>query len=145
VTLNIDGHSLTLADVARVAKDPAEGVALSPSGRAQLEAARALVERKIAGGERVYGVTTGFGRLAEVVIPEDQRVALQVNVIRSHAAGFGPTSSREAVRALSSRLDSEHDALHEVMDCLAEMIWNAQRHGAPFDNAGYLDCLERKR
>ena len=56
-----------------------------------------------------------------------------------------PPGIREAVRALSSRLDSEHDALHEVMDCLAEMIWNAQRHGAAFDNAAYLDCLARKR
>jgi hypothetical protein len=56
-----------------------------------------------------------------------------------------PPGIREAVRALASRLDSEHEALHEVMDCLAEMIWNAQRHGAPFDNAAYLDCLARKR
>jgi hypothetical protein len=56
-----------------------------------------------------------------------------------------PPGIREAVRALAQRLDSEHDALHEVMDCLAEMIWNAQRHGAPFDNAAYLDCLARKR
>ena len=100
MTITIDGHSLTLEDVARVARDPAEKVALAPSGRAQLEAARKVVETLIAAGQRVYGVTTGFGRLAEVVIPEDQRVALQVNVIRSHAAGFGPTASQGAVRAL---------------------------------------------
>ena len=56
-----------------------------------------------------------------------------------------PPGIREAVRALASRLDSEHDALHEVMDCLAEVIWNAQRHGTGFDNAAYLECLARKR
>jgi len=56
-----------------------------------------------------------------------------------------PPGIRGAIQALARRLDSEHDALHEVMDCLAEMIWNAQRHGAAFDNAAYLDCLARKR
>ena len=56
-----------------------------------------------------------------------------------------PPGIRDALQALARRLDSEHDALHEVMDCLAEMIWNAQRHGAAFDNAAYLDCLARKR
>ena len=55
-----------------------------------------------------------------------------------------PPGIREAVRALASRLDSEHDAMHEVMDCLAEVIWNAQRHGVPFDNISYLDCIRRK-
>jgi len=98
--LNIDGHSLTLEDVGRVASDPAFTVALAPGGRAALEAARQVIEARVAAGERVYGVTTGFGRLAEVVIPPDQRVALQVNVIRSHAAGFGAPADRDVVRAL---------------------------------------------
>lgn len=55
-----------------------------------------------------------------------------------------PAGIREAVRMLARRLDSEHDARHEVMECLAEMIWQAQRHGGAFDNALYLDCLRRK-
>jgi len=55
-----------------------------------------------------------------------------------------PPGIREAVRALASRLDSEHDAMHEVMDCLAEVVWQAQRHARPFDNAAYLDCLRGK-
>jgi histidine ammonia-lyase len=98
--LSLDGHSLTLEDVALVAAGPAARVSLAPAGRAALEAARRVVETRVAAGEHLYGVTTGFGRLAEVVIPPDQRVALQVNVIRSHAAGFGAPASREAVRAL---------------------------------------------
>jgi len=56
-----------------------------------------------------------------------------------------PPGIRAAVDALARRHDSAHDARHDVMDCLAEMIWNAQRHGAAFDNAAYLDCLQRKR
>lgn len=98
--INLDGHSLTLEDVALVASDPSVKVGLAPRGRAQLEAARKVVEDLVGAGERVYGVTTGFGRLAELVIQADQRVALQVNVIRSHAAGFGETVPRGAVRAL---------------------------------------------
>ena len=55
-----------------------------------------------------------------------------------------PPGIRDAVQALARRHDSAHDARHDVMDCLAEVIWNAQRHGAAFDNAAYLDCLRRK-
>ena len=97
--VTLTGHDLTLEEVARVAVHGAR-VALAPAGRAALEASRRVVEARIAAGERVYGVTTGFGRLAEVVIPPDQQVALQRNVIVSHAAGFGAPLSREAVRAL---------------------------------------------
>ena len=56
-----------------------------------------------------------------------------------------PPGIRAAVESLARRHDSAHDARHDVMDCLAEVIWNAQRHGAPFDNAAYLECLARKR
>jgi uncharacterized protein DUF1841 len=55
-----------------------------------------------------------------------------------------PPGIREAVRALETRRGSAHEARHEVMDCLAEAIWQAQRHGSGFDNAVYLDCLRRK-
>ena len=55
-----------------------------------------------------------------------------------------PPGIRAAVDALARRHGSMHDALHDVMDCLAESIWNAQRHGAAFDNAAYLGCLARK-
>ena len=47
-------------------------------------------------------------------------------------------------RALARQRGSEHDARHDVMDCLAEVIWNAQRYGTAFDNASYLDCVRRK-
>jgi len=55
-----------------------------------------------------------------------------------------PPGIRAAVGTLARRHDSEHAARHDVMECLAEMIWNAQRHGSAFDNAAYLDCLQRK-
>jgi len=55
-----------------------------------------------------------------------------------------PPGIRAAVEALAERRGSMHEARHEVMDCLAEVIWQAQRHGTGFDNAAYLDCLLRK-
>ena len=56
-----------------------------------------------------------------------------------------PPGIRAAVESLARRHDSPHAARHDVMDCLAEVIWNAQRHGVAFDNASYLECLERKQ
>ena len=55
-----------------------------------------------------------------------------------------PPGIRAAVQRLARKLDSEHEARHAVMDCLAEVIWQAQRNGIAFDNAAYLGCLERK-
>ena len=55
-----------------------------------------------------------------------------------------PPGIRDAVGALARKHDSAHDARHDVMDCLAEMVWNAQRHGTGFDNEAYLDCVRRK-
>lgn len=55
-----------------------------------------------------------------------------------------PPGIRAALERLARRHGSAHDARHHVMECLAEVIWNAQRHGAPFDNGAYLRCLEEK-
>ena len=55
-----------------------------------------------------------------------------------------PAGIRAAVEALAIRRGSAHDARHDVLDCLAEMVWQAQRHGRAFDNAAYLDCLRAK-
>jgi hypothetical protein len=56
-----------------------------------------------------------------------------------------PPGIRSEIEALARRHGSMHDARHDVMDCLAEMIWNAQRHGAGFDNFAYLDCIRRRK
>ena len=55
-----------------------------------------------------------------------------------------PPGIRAAVEELARKRGSMHGARHDVMDCLAEAIWNAQRHGAAFDNESYLDCLKAK-
>ena len=55
-----------------------------------------------------------------------------------------PPGIRAAIERLATKRGSMHDARHDVMECLAEVIWQAQRNGAGFDNAIYLQCLERK-
>ena len=54
-----------------------------------------------------------------------------------------PPGIRAAVETLARKL-GPHGARHEVMECLAETVWQAQRNGAAFDNAAYLGCLARK-
>jgi histidine ammonia-lyase len=65
-----------------------------------MAAARGLVDRIGAGSSPVYGVSTGFGLLANTWIPADRRSDLQHALIRSHAAGMGSPVEKEVVRAM---------------------------------------------
>ncbi|GLC27533.1 histidine ammonia-lyase [Roseisolibacter agri] len=95
----IDGRALTLASLRAVADGSARAV-LSPEARARMLATRAVVDDIVARDAVVYGVTTGFGKLSEVAIPPDRLRALQVNLVRSHAAGVGTPLSTPEVRAM---------------------------------------------
>ncbi|MBA3854670.1 MAG: histidine ammonia-lyase, partial [Gemmatimonas sp.] len=97
--VTLDGHSLNLAAVADVA-DGGAVVSLAASARARMAQSRAIVETLAARGEAVYGVTTGFGKLSDIAIPADQLAQLQLNLIRSHAAGVGPRLDERYVRAM---------------------------------------------
>ncbi|NUQ19816.1 MAG: aromatic amino acid lyase, partial [Gemmatimonadaceae bacterium] len=98
-TIEIDGQSLTVDDVARFARAEAR-VELSASARARMAVTRRVVDGIVARNEVVYGVTTGFGKLSEVAIPPDRLAELQVNLVRSHAAGVGPLLPEREVRAM---------------------------------------------
>lgn len=98
--LHIDGRSLTLEDVDRVARGDEREVALSDDAAAAIDASRQVVERSLRESERIYGVTTGFGRLAEVLIPPTRRLEIQENLVRSHSSGFGAWLPREVGRAV---------------------------------------------
>ena len=65
-----------------------------------MQRVRDIVDRKLASGEAVYGVNTGFGKLSEMTIPLDRLAELQVNLVRSHAAGVGPLLPEDEVRAM---------------------------------------------
>src|SRR5688500_451869 len=94
----LDGAGLTLSDLLAIADDRAE-VGLAPDARARVVAARAIVEAKAGGDTPVYGVNTGFGNFAETRSDKADLAALQVNLLRSHAAGVGEPLPVRAVRA----------------------------------------------
>lgn len=98
-TISLDGRSLTIADVHAVA-DGGARVELDRSARAGMTSTREIVERLATAGEAVYGVTTGFGKLSDVAIPPDRLAELQVNLVRSHAAGVGPRLAEREARAM---------------------------------------------
>ncbi len=97
--IDLDGASLTLEDLARIAYDEAPA-RLTPTTAARVRASRDVVDTHAAAGNAVYGVNTGFGALADVKIPNEQLSALQLNLLRSHAAGVGDPLDIPVVRAL---------------------------------------------
>ncbi len=99
-SLLLDGHSLSIADVVRAARNPACRVGVRPAAFAALDASRARVERALASGQTIYGINTGFGKLANVRIAPSDLDRLQVNLVRSHAAGVGAPLPPEIVRGL---------------------------------------------
>ena len=90
---------MTLDALERIARDR-EPVGIAPEAAARVRASRAVVVDHLERKTPVYGVNTGFGALADVAIPADQLAALQLNLLRSHAAGVGEPLSVPAVRAL---------------------------------------------
>jgi histidine ammonia-lyase len=97
--LELDGQSLSLAEVARVARG-LEGVRLTERARARVNDARRAVERIIEESRVVYGVNTGFGKLSDVHIPQSELRELQLNLVRSHACGVGRALSEMETRAM---------------------------------------------
>jgi histidine ammonia-lyase len=103
VTVVLDGESLTLADVAAVARGR-EPVALSGEAIERMREARALVERVIARGDAVYGLTTGVGVRKRVPVPPNELDEFNRRLIVNHRTGSGPLAPEDVVRATMLRL-----------------------------------------
>jgi histidine ammonia-lyase len=97
--VELTGTGLSPGDVLAVAREGAQ-VALAPRARVAMEDSAAAVARLGARSEPAYGVSTGFGSLANVSIPVERRDELQRALVRSHAAGMGPPVEAEVVRAM---------------------------------------------
>lgn len=122
----LDGESLTRGDVAAIAFEQA-AVRLAESARRRVEAARAVVDAKAAGAEAVYGINTGFGSFAETRIAAAELEQLQVNLLRSHAAGVGELLAPAIVRAMmalrANVLARGHSGIRpETLDLLLTML-----------------------
>jgi histidine ammonia-lyase len=98
MTVTLRGAGLSESQVVAVARH-GEKVALSASARARMERSRARVQRAAGAREPVYGVSTGFGALAQTRVAPLRQPELQLALIRSHAAGMGEPVEGEVVRA----------------------------------------------
>lgn len=124
--LPIDGETLTLEQFLAVTRHGCP-VSLGPEARDRVASSRRAVERAVAAGRPIYGVTTGFGSLSTTVVPHDQARELQRSLIRSHASGTGHLLAREHVRGmLLLRLNSlarGHSGVRpELLERLAELL-----------------------
>jgi histidine ammonia-lyase len=95
----ISTHGATFADVVAIARDSAK-VVISKESLAAMQKSRDHVEALAASDTPVYGISTGFGALANRHVSTDLRTQLQRSLIRSHAAGVGAPVEVEVVRAL---------------------------------------------
>ncbi|MCR4316578.1 MAG: aromatic amino acid lyase [Planctomycetes bacterium] len=96
--LCIDGESLSIEDVVRVARNRVR-VKVADSAKSRIRRCRMVVEALLERREKVYGLTTGFGKLRDVAIEPEDAADLQVNLLRSHAAGTGRPFDEDVVRA----------------------------------------------
>jgi histidine ammonia-lyase len=96
--LALDGRSLTIDDVISVARH-GRPVVLAAGALRRMSRSRALVDLLLDRGEKVYGLTTGFGVLRDVAIKVEDTRTLQQRLIRSHAAGVGRPFAEDVVRA----------------------------------------------
>ena len=94
----LDGNSLDLDGLVAIAGGAEVG--LGEEGRKAVAASRRVVDHIVEKGDVVYGVNTGFGNFASVVIPDEKLTQLQYNLIRSHAAGVGRELDHQSCRAL---------------------------------------------
>ena len=97
--VHLDDHGVTIDDVIAVARRGAR-VDLTANALAGIAVSRARVEELASSPVPKYGISTGFGALANRHISPELRAQLQRSLIRSHAAGMGAHVEREVVRAL---------------------------------------------
>ena len=121
-TIQIDGDNLSFELLYRIVFDGAE-VELAAAARNKMLASRAVIERLIESGDAVYGVNTGFGKLASVRISREQIGELQVNLVRSHACGMGaPLSEHETRAMLALRANAIAKGFSGVRPVVAETL-----------------------
>src|SRR5512139_849475 len=124
--LPIDGASLDLAALEAVARE-GRPVRLADAARQAVRASRRVVDEAVSRGAVVYGVTTGFGSFADVHIPLDRLRELQLNLLRSHAAGvgapLGETETRDLLLLRANVLARGFSGVRpETLELLVELL-----------------------
>ncbi len=95
----IGDDTLDLLTFSRICQGEQE-VKLGQAARARIEKCDRFRRRLIDSDDRIYGVNTGFGKLADTVIPHEDLAQLQCNLVRSHAVGWGRVLDKEETRGM---------------------------------------------
>jgi histidine ammonia-lyase len=103
MTVTLTGDALTLEEVVRVARR-GERVALAPDAVEQVRRGRAVVERSVADGAAVYGLTTGIGVHKRVTVQTEELAEFNRRLILEHRVGQGPAAPEDVVRAMTLRM-----------------------------------------
>jgi len=135
--VKLEPGGLTLAGLAAFAKSR-EKVTLDPSDRSRLQAGADAVRRMVAEGKAVYGINTGFGKLANTHIADDELELLQRNLVLSHSVGVGPLLPDDVVRLVmllkvASLARGYSGVRPEVVDAILALL-----------NAGVHPCIPSK-
>jgi histidine ammonia-lyase len=126
MTLALDGNSLAVEDVVRVAREGSP-VALAPDAESRIRECRAMLERKLAANEVMYGINTGIGEFSETILNDDEVRQFQKYLIYNHAAGIGDPAPEEYVRAailarLNVHANGRSGLRVEIPHLLCEML-----------------------
>ncbi|MCD4677439.1 MAG: histidine ammonia-lyase [Desulfobacula sp.] len=95
----LHGNDFFLEDLVQISRNNV-GIKISVESESRINKARKLIEKWVKNGERIYGVTTGFGALSDVTISYEDTKKLQKNILLSHAAGIGKHMEDDVVRAM---------------------------------------------
>lgn len=125
-TIYLDGEKLTLEQVQEVSERKAR-IRIHPSVKDKVKKSRDFVEKALRQGEKIYGVTTGFGMLCDQLINLPQIEELQRNLIRSHSVGVGPFFDEVSTRAImvlrANVIAKGYSGVRmEILRCLTEMV-----------------------
>lgn len=126
MAIKLTGNTLTLQDINAVAYEQ-EQVIIHPDSKQKILRCREYVDKIIREGKVVYGLTTGFGKFANITIPPEQIDELQENLIKSHATGVGKSLSIPEIRAVMllriNVLANGHSGIRfETVQLLVDML-----------------------
>jgi histidine ammonia-lyase len=121
-TLTLKPGSISLSDLRRISRGD-DAVALTDGWRRPVEAALAAVRARLAAGESLYGINTGFGKLAKTRISDDELAKLQLYLMRSHAAGIGPVKAAVVARR-------RHSSRIHTLRKLTGLAWSWSMSGS---------------
>jgi histidine ammonia-lyase len=125
--LDLTGDGLTLDDAERILRGQVERLRLPAGARKRVERARRCLLDLLAAGDTIYGVNTGFGKLANQRVEPAEVLALQENLLRSHAVGMGPllgigTSRLALALRIQALVKGYSGVTTELVDTLIEMF-----------------------